>query len=84
MRVPLPVRARERGRPEIASSKVCRDSRGPWSSGTQRHQPCLSVQRNRQFPAGARAIVERRQFSAHDAFDAALDPIMTTFMESVV
>jgi hypothetical protein len=32
--VPLPVRARERGRPEIASSKVRRDSRGPWSSGT--------------------------------------------------
>jgi hypothetical protein len=42
----------------------------------QRHRPCLGVQRNRQFPAGA--IVERRHRAfGHGAFDAALDRLMT-------
>jgi hypothetical protein len=43
----------------------------------QRHQPCLGVQRNRQFSAGARAIVERRHRAfGHGAFDAAPDRLM--------
>ncbi len=43
----------------------------------QRHQPCLGLQRDRRFPAGARAIVERshRAFG-HGPLDAALDGLM--------
>src|SRR5271168_1423846 len=46
-------------------------------SARQRHQPSLGLQRDRRFPAGARAIVERshRAFG-HGAFDAALDRLM--------
>jgi hypothetical protein len=37
----------------------------------------FGVRRNRQFPAGARAIVERRHRAfGHDAFDAALDRLV--------
>jgi hypothetical protein len=78
MRVPLPVRARERGRPEIASSKFVGIAEVLGLPARQRHRPCLGVQRNRQFPAGARAIVERRHRAVgHGAFDAALDRLMT-------
>jgi hypothetical protein len=43
----------------------------------QRHQPCLGLQRDRRFPAGARAIVEcsHRAFG-HGALDATLDGLM--------
>jgi hypothetical protein len=43
----------------------------------QRHQPSLGLPRDRRFPAGARAIVERghRAFR-HSALDAALDRLM--------
>src|SRR5208283_1437319 len=43
----------------------------------QRHQPRLGLQRDRRFPAGTRAIVERshRAFG-HGALDAALNGLM--------
>jgi hypothetical protein len=44
----------------------------------QRHQPCLGLQRDHRFPAGARAIVKcsHRAFG-HGALDATLDgPMM--------
>ena len=46
-------------------------------SARQRHQPRLGLQRDRRFPAGARAIVERSQRAfGHGALDAALDGLM--------
>ena len=43
----------------------------------QRHQPCLGLQRDRRFPARARAIVERSQRAfGHGALDATLDGLM--------
>jgi len=43
----------------------------------QRHQPGLGFERDRRFPTGTRAIVERshRAFD-HGALDAALDCLM--------
>jgi hypothetical protein len=38
----------------------------------QRHQPCLALQRDRRFPAGARAIIERSHPAlGHSTLDAA-------------
>ena len=46
-------------------------------SARQRHQPRLGLQRDRRFPAGPRAIVERSQRAfGHGALDAALDGLM--------
>ena len=72
-----PVHARERGaqrpgRPQLVGiAEVLR------LSARQRHQPRLGLQRDRRFPAGARAIVERSQRAfGHGALDAALDGLM--------
>jgi hypothetical protein len=43
----------------------------------QRYQPCLGLQRDRRFPAGARAIIERSHRAlGHSTLDAALDGLM--------
>ena len=66
------VAGEKSGRPQLVGiAEVLR------LSARQRHQPRLGLQRDRRFPAGARAIVERSQRAfGHGALDAALDGLM--------
>jgi hypothetical protein len=82
MRVPLPVRARERGRPEIESSKVRRYCRGPWSSGTPAppgHALAFSafdaaLDRLMMQPPSARGTAKERVFPIGQNIRTRLDP----------
>ena len=77
MHAPPPVHARERGGREAGSSTARGDSRGPSPFSTPATPARLGLQRDRRFPAGPRAIVERSQRAfGHGALDAALDGLM--------
>jgi hypothetical protein len=67
--------SRSMGRPEIASSKVRRDTRGPWSSGSQRHQAPPRALASSVIVSSRRGESDHRA-PPHGAFDAALDRLM--------